>query len=121
MTRSRPAPAKQHRRVPDAALLVLAVLLAGAVVFLTWPARAAIFCEQLPELTALAVCAATLLVFAFRALAHARSAQQPISSAASAAVLAGLAFFLSAHFVAQYRKPCATVQRQFHPAISVPR
>ncbi len=104
---------RTRRRVPHAALLVLAALLAGAVVFLTWPARAAVFCEQLPQLTALAVCAATLLVFAFRALASARAAREPAYIAGSAAILAALAFFLSAHFVAQYRKPCVAVQKQF--------
>ncbi len=104
-----------RRRVPHAALLVLSALLAGSVVFLTWPARAAIFCELLPQLTALAVCAATLLVFAFRALAAARVARQHSYIAGGAAVLAGLAFFLCAHFIAQYAKPCAAVQKQVRP------
>ncbi len=106
----------QRRRLPHGALLLLAVLLAGVVIFLTWPARASVFCEQLPELAALAVCAATLLVFCFRALAGiaALGAGNERRIAGGAAVLAGLAFFLSAHFIAQYRKPCVAVQQQLH-------
>ncbi len=116
---------RSSKRLPHAALLVLSALLAGAVVYLTWPTRGAIFCEQLPQLTALAVCAAALLVFSFRALALAHAARQKGHSedrrvAGGSAILAGLAFFLAAHFIAQYRKPCAAVQQQFTPAAQPP-
>jgi hypothetical protein len=111
---------RTRKRLPEAALLVLSTGLAGAVIFLTWPARGAVFCEQLPQLTALAVCAATLLVFSFRTLALASTTQADRRArnsyiAGSSAVLAALAFFLSAHFIAQYRKPCAAVQQQLQP------
>ncbi len=99
---------------------MLAAGLAGVVIYLTWPARAAVFCEQLPQLTALAMCAATLVVFSFRgmALARAERSRGGAGSAADlrvpggAAILGALAFFLAAHFIAQYRKPCVAVQQQ---------
>ena len=118
------------KRLPHSALLILSAVLAGVVVYLTWPTRGAVFCEQLPQLTAFAVCAASLLVFSFRALALAYAARQKGLSedariAGGAAILAGLAFFLAAHFIAQYRKPCAAVQQQFrqggqHPPAKSP-
>jgi len=83
---------------------------------MTWPSRATVLCEQLPQLAAFAMCAATLLVFSFRALAAARGAGQDGRIAGGSAILAGLAFFLAIHFVAQYRKPCVAVQQQLHPA-----
>ena len=102
--------------MPHAALLLLAALLAGVTGFLTWPTRGLILCEQLPELTALAMCAAALLVVSVRALSAARQGGQDLHTdpriAGGAAILAGLTLFLSAHFVAQYRKPCLAVQRQ---------
>ena len=120
------------KRLPHAALLVLSALLAGVVIFLTWPSRVMVFCEQLPELTVLAACAATLLIFSFRALAlRSKSAGARRAAradgvrrtgiddariAGGAAILAALAFFLSVHFVAQYRRPCVSVQQQFVPA-----
>ena len=113
-----------RRRLPHAALLFLAALLAGAVTFLTWPGRAAIYCERLPQLTALAACAAALLVLAFRGLAASYRAgnlpgfQEDRRIPAGAAILAGLAFFLAARFIAEYRKPCSAVQQQFTPRSS---
>lgn len=106
---------KQRKPLPHAALLVLAVLLAGLVVYFTWPSRGTIFCEQLPQLTVLAACAAVLLVFSFRALAASRVAGQDLRIAGGSAILAGLALFLSAHFIAQYRVPCRAVQQQLQP------
>ncbi len=108
------------KRLPHAALLLLAALLAAAVVYLTWPQRSSVFCEQLPELAALAVCAATLLVFSFRALSTARTLGEDLRIAGSSAILAALAFFLSARFIAEYRKPCVDVQQQLHPGQLVP-
>lgn len=110
-----------RKRLPHAALLVLAALLAGATGYITWPSRVTVLCEQLPELTAMAACAATLLVFSFRALSAARATQQDWRIAAGSAILAGLALFLSAHFITQYRKPCMDVQRQFHPSTAAKR
>jgi hypothetical protein len=101
------------KRLSPWALLLLAVLLAGSIVFLTWPTRVVITCEQLPELTALAVCAATLFVFSVRSLAL-ESNRNARLIPGGATVLAALAFFLSAHFVAQYRKPCIAVQQRLH-------
>ncbi len=127
------SPAREQRRLPHAALLILTAFLAAAVGYLTWPARAAIFCERLPQLTALAACAAALLVLAFRALSTATRARSSPQSglqsgpgpgtapqedrriAGGAAILAALAFFLAAHFIAQYRRPCADVQQQVRP------
>ncbi len=106
--------------MPHAALLLLSALLAGVVIFLTWPARSAVFCEQLPQLTALGACAATLLVVSFRALATARAVHEDLRVAGGSAVLAALAFFLSVRFIAEYRKPCVTVQQQFHPQAATP-
>ena len=108
------------RRLPHAALLLLSTLLASAVIFLTWPTRSAIFCEQLPQLAALAACAATLLVFSFRGLAAARAVQGDWKIAGGSAILAALAFFLCARFIAEYRKPCAAVQQQFHAPPAAP-
>ena len=104
------------KRLPHAALLLLAAILAAAVIYLTWPQRSSILCEQLPELAALAVCAATLLVFSFRALSTARATGEDLRIAGSAAILAALAFFLSARYLAEYRQPCVDVQRQLHPS-----
>ena len=101
--------------MPHAALLVLGVLLAGAVLYLTWPTRSAVYCESLPQLTALAFCAAALLVVSFRALAGARTGGGELRISGGAAVLAGLAFFLCAHHIAEYRKPCAALQQQLVP------
>ncbi len=103
------------RALPHAALLLLSALLGGSVVFLTWPARAAIFCEQLPELAVLAVCAAVLLVFSFRALAGASVLGEDRRIAGGAAILAALAFFLAVHFLAEYRKPCVAIQKHLQP------
>ena len=105
------------RALPGAALPVLTALLAGVVIDLTWPTRGAIFCEGLPQLAALSACAAALLVLCFRALAAA-SGPDARRLAAGSAILAGLAFFLSAHFIVQYRRPCAAVQQQLHPSPS---
>ena len=123
--------------LPHAALLVLASALAGVVIFYTWPTRTAVSCEQLPELTVLAVCAAILLVFSMRALAAASRRAQPALPrayppdpradrqpdprpnrhiAGGAAILAALAFFLSAHYIRIYRKPCVAVQQHFSPS-----
>ena len=111
-----PARARAPRRLPQSAVLLLAALLAGAVVFLTWPTRAAIYCERLPELFALAFVAAALLVLAFRGLAAAAATQGGSRYIPGCtALLAGLSFFLAAHFIAQYRKPCAAVQQEFVP------
>ncbi len=107
--------ARRRRALPHAALLLLAALLAGSVIYLTWPARVAIFCEQMPELAVLAVCAATLLVFSFRALTAAQALGQDRRIAGGAAILAGLALFLAVHFLSQYRRPCAEVQKQLQP------
>lgn len=104
----------RRKRLPHAALLVLAALLAGISGFLTWPARPIVSCEQLPQLTAFAVCAATLFVFCFRAIAAAHSSGEDRRIAGGAAILAALAFFLSVHFVVQYRKPCIAVQHRLH-------
>lgn len=89
---------------------------------MTWPSRVTVLCEQLPSLAAFAMCAATLLVFSFRALAAARGAGQDARIAGGSAILAALAFFLAIHFVAQYRKPCIAVQQQLHsqPAVKSP-
>jgi hypothetical protein len=102
----------KRRRLPHVALLVLAALLAGVVCYLTWPSRAAVLCEQLPQLTVLAICAASLFVFSIRARSGARDAGESWQLSAGSAILAALAFFLSAHFIAQYRKPCVAVQQQ---------
>ena len=107
--------------MPHAALLLLSALLAGVVIYLTWPARSAVFCEQLPQLTALGACAATLLVFSFRGLATARAVQEDLRVTGGSAILAALAFFLSARFVAEYRKPCVTVQQQLQPPAAAPK
>ena len=109
-----------------AVLLALSALLAAVVVFLTWPTRGTIFCEQLPQLTALAVCAATLLVFCFRTLSLTYAARRRGGPGdgrlpGGAAILAALAFFLAAHFIAQYRKPCVAVQRQIQGARQHPQ
>ncbi len=106
---------RPRKRLPHTTLLVLSAALAGFVGYLTWPARVTVLCEQLPQLTAFAMCAATMLVFSFRAMAGARTAGQDLRIAGSSAILAGLAFFLAIHFVAQYRKPCFAVQQQLHP------
>ncbi len=111
---------RQRRRLPHTALLVLAVLLAVAVGYLTWPSRATVLCEQLPELTVLAVCAATLFVFSIRALSGARAAKESWQISAGSAILAALAFFLSAHFIAQYRKVCVAVQQQLRQPANHP-
>lgn len=108
-----------RKRLPHAALLLLSALLAGVVLFLTWPTRVAVFCEQLPQLTALAMCAATLLVFSFRALAlvytaHRRGESGNMRTPGGAGILAALAFFVAVHFIAEYRKPCVAVQQQFN-------
>ena len=100
------------RRLPHAALLLLAALLAGVTGFLTWPSRGLILCEQMPELAALAVCAATLFVVSCRALSGARQGRQDGRIAGGSAILAGLALFLSVHYVVQYRKPCIAVQHR---------
>jgi TRAP-type uncharacterized transport system fused permease subunit len=105
---------RRRKRLPHAALLVLSLALAGAVTWLTWPTRGAVFCEQLPELTALAVCAATLFVFSFRALAATGSGEDRRTAGASL-ILAALAFFLAVHFVAEYRQACRDVQRSVRP------
>ncbi len=105
---------RPRKRLPQAALLVLSAALAGFVGYLTWPSRVTVLCEQMPQLAAFAMCAATLLVFSFRAMAGARTAGQDLRIAGSSAILAGLTFFLSIHFVAQYRKPCLAVQQQLH-------
>ncbi len=105
--------AKNRKRLSPWALVLLAALLAGFITFLTWPTRVAITCEQLPELAALAVCAATLFVFSVRALA-AQTSRNERFLPAGATVLAGLAFFLSVHFVALYRAPCVAVQKHLH-------
>ncbi len=110
-----------ERRLPHAALLLLSALLAGTVVYLTWPGRAAIYCERLPQLTALAACGGAFLVLSFRGLAAshgARAVQVPREDrriAGGAAILAGLSFFLAARFIAAYRAPCAAVQQQVAP------
>lgn len=104
--------ARRRRPLPHGALLLLGALLASVVAFMTWPTRAAIFCEGMPELAVLAVCAATLLVFSFRALPAAATAGQDKRIAGGAAILAGLAFFLSIHFLVEYRRPCVEVQQQ---------
>ncbi len=104
-----------RRRVPHAALLVLAALLAGTVLYLTWPSRSAVYCERLPQLTSLAFCAAALLVVSFRALAGARTGNGELRVPGGAAVLAALAFFLCAHHIAEYRKPCTALQHQLMP------
>ena len=103
---------RKRKPLPHAALLVLGTLLAGSVIYFTWPSRGAIFCEQLPQLTVLAACAAVLLVFSFRAIAAARVAGQDWRIAGGTAILAALALFLSARFLAQYRVPCQAVQQQ---------
>jgi hypothetical protein len=102
-----------RKRLSPWALLLMAVLLAGFIAFLTWPTRAVITCEQLPELAALAICAATLFVFSVRSLAL-ESSRNGRLTLGGATILAALAFFLSAHFVAQYRKPCVAVQQRLH-------
>ncbi len=110
-----------QRRLPHAALLLLSALLAAAVIYFTWPGRAAIYCERLPQLTALAACAGAFLVLSFRGIAssyRAAGKQAPREDrrvAASAAILAALSFFLAARFIAQYRAPCAVVQQQLAP------
>ena len=111
---------RSRKPLPHAALLLLAAALAGVVGYMTWPTRVTVLCEQMPSLAAFAMCAATLLVFSVRSLATARAAGQDLRIAGSAAILAGLAFFLSVHFVAQYRKPCVAVQQQLHPAPATP-
>ncbi len=108
-------PSFRRRRLPHAALLVLSTLLAGATIFLTWPSRVEVFCDELPQLTVLAACAATLVVFSIRALSVAGSAGEDRRIAGGSAILAALAFFLSAHFLAEYRKPCVEVQQRLHP------
>ncbi len=84
--------------------------------YLTWPSRSVIFCERLPQLTSLAVCAAALLVVSFRALSSARAGGGELRIPGGAAVLAALAFFLCAHHIAEYRKPCTALQQQLIPA-----
>jgi cytochrome bd-type quinol oxidase subunit 2 len=113
LRRKRGEQARSSRRISPWALLLLGLLLSGFITFLTWPTRAAITCEQLPELTALAVCAATLFVFSVRSLALDSSHDSRLILG-SATVLAALAFFLSVHFVALYRKPCVAVQQHLH-------
>ena len=98
-------------------MLILAAALAAVVAYLTWPTRGTVFCEQLPELTALAVLAAALVIFGFRALGAAGAQQQDRRIAGSAIILAALALFLSVHFIAQYRAACKAVQQQVFPHI----
>ncbi len=100
-------------RISPWALLLLGLPLAGVIAFLTWPARVAISCEQLPELTALAVCAATLFVFCIRTVAVENTRDRRLI-AAGASILAALAFYLAIHYVALYRKPCIAVQQRLH-------
>ena len=111
--RKRGARVRTSKRLSPWALLLIGLLLAGVIAFLTWPTRAAITCEQLPELTAFAVCAATLFVFSVRSLALDSSRDSRLILG-SATVLAALAFFLTVHFVALYRKPCVAVQQHLH-------
>ena len=104
---------RPKRRLPQTTVLVLAVLLSVPVVYLTWPLRAAILCERLPELLALALLAATLFVLSVRLLANPATPDRRVPGLA--AVLAGLSLFLAVRFVSQYRKPCAAVQQQVAP------
>jgi cytochrome bd-type quinol oxidase subunit 2 len=111
--RRRGAKTRGSKRLSAWALLLLGVALAGVIAFLTWPPRAAISCEQLPELTALAVCAETLFVFSIRTLALENTRDRRLISA-GASILAALAFFLAIHYVALYRAPCIAVQHRMH-------
>ncbi len=95
------------------AVLVLAVLLSVPVVYLTWPLRAAILCERLPELLAFALLAATLFVLSVRLLADPATPDRRVPGLA--AVLAGLSFFLAVRFVTEYKRPCTAVQQQVAP------
>lgn len=99
------------RRVPPAALLVLALVEAGVVLFLTWPTRSLVICDQLPALSALAICAAVLLVASMQAL---KAAGPDRRIAGGAAILAGVSLFVAAHYIANWHKPCVEVQKQLH-------
>jgi NADH:ubiquinone oxidoreductase subunit 6 (subunit J) len=107
---------RTRKRLPHGALLLLSLLLAAATSFLTWPARGAVFCAELPQLTVLAICGAVLFIFSVRSLAAASSLGQDRRISGAAAILSALAFFLSIHFVAQYRQPCVAVQKTVQPA-----
>ena len=109
--RSDNAPTHRRRGVPHLALLLLALAEAGVVIFLTWPARHTVLCEQLPELAALALVAAVLLVASIRALGPATEDRR---LAGGAAIAAGLALFVSAHYLAVWHKPCQDVQKMLH-------
>lgn len=107
-------PPVTRRRLPHFALLLMGLLLSGVVLYYTWPPRAAIFCENMPELGALGACAAVLMVVSFRALSTAPAANEDRRISGSALILAALALFLSVRFIAQYHKPCQAVQQMQH-------
>ena len=109
--RPRTSKPRTRLRVPPAALLVLALAEAAIVIFITWPSRATVLCEQMPELLALAACAAVLFLVSVRALGQEGAAR---AFAGSAAVLAALALFVSVHYVKVWHGPCTAVQHQLH-------
>ncbi len=108
-------PSKLRRlRVNPSGTLLLTTLVFAASSWLTLSGGNAVFCERLAPLGVTAALAALLLALAFRQLSRTAGAQQDHARGilGCALLLASVALFLDARFLAQYRAPCAAVQKQ---------